>query len=69
MPCGSRFIRNWRWPRRLTYNDHSTGDDHLPKAVYFAYGYVKKAAAFVNGAAGKLPFDHASICARCRRPL
>lgn len=26
----------------------SIGDDHMPKAVYHAYGYVKKAAAIVN---------------------
>jgi hypothetical protein len=27
----------------------------MPKAVYHAYGYVKKAAAIVNGRAGRLP--------------
>jgi fumarate hydratase class II len=32
----------------------SIGDDHMPKEVYHAYGYVKKAAALVNGAAGRL---------------
>ena len=31
------------------------GDDRMPKAVYHAYGYVKKAAALVNAAAGRLP--------------
>jgi fumarate hydratase class II len=31
------------------------GDDRMPKAVYHAYGYVKKAAAIVNGRAGRLP--------------
>jgi fumarate hydratase, class II len=30
------------------------GDDHMPKQVYHAYGYVKKAAALVNAAAGHL---------------
>ena len=30
------------------------GDDHMPKQVYHAYGYVKKAAAQVNAAAGRL---------------
>src|SRR5271168_5075116 len=34
----------------------SIGDDHMPKAVYHAYGYVKKAAALVNAEAGRL--DH-----------
>ncbi len=33
----------------------SIGDDKMPKAVYHAYGYVKKAAAIVNGRAGRLP--------------
>ncbi|WP_062354418.1 class II fumarate hydratase [Herbidospora yilanensis] len=31
------------------------GDDRMPKAVYHAYGYVKKAAAIVNARAGRLP--------------
>jgi fumarate hydratase, class II len=30
------------------------GDDHMPKQVYHAYGYVKKAAALVNSVAGRL---------------
>jgi fumarate hydratase class II len=33
----------------------SIGDDRMPKAVYHAYGHVKKAAAVVNGRAGRLP--------------
>jgi fumarate hydratase, class II len=33
----------------------SIGDDRMPKAVYHAYGQVKKAAAIVNGRAGRLP--------------
>src|SRR2546423_13521461 len=32
----------------------SIGDDHMPKAVYHAYGYVKKAAALVNADSGRL---------------
>ena len=32
----------------------SIGDDRMPKRVYHAYGYVKKAAAQVNAAAGRL---------------
>ncbi len=32
----------------------SIGDDRMPKQVYHAYGYVKKAAALVNAAAGRL---------------
>jgi fumarate hydratase, class II len=33
----------------------SIGDDRMPKAVYHAYGHVKKAAAVVNGRGGRLP--------------
>jgi fumarate hydratase, class II len=33
----------------------SIGDDRMPKQVYHAYGYVKKAAAAVNANAGRLP--------------
>ena len=32
----------------------SIGDDRMPKPVYRAYGYVKKAAALVNAEAGRL---------------
>ena len=32
----------------------SIGDDRMPKPVYHAYGYVKKAAALVNHAAGRI---------------
>jgi fumarate hydratase class II len=32
----------------------SIGDDKMPKAVYHAYGYIKKAAALVNADAGRL---------------
>jgi fumarate hydratase class II len=32
----------------------SIGDDRMPKSVYHAYGYVKKAAATVNQRAGRL---------------
>jgi fumarate hydratase class II len=32
----------------------SIGDDRMPKAVYHAYGYIKKAAALVNADAGRL---------------
>jgi len=37
----------------------SIGHDHMPKAVYHAYGYVKKAAALVNEAAGRLDSERA----------
>jgi fumarate hydratase, class II len=42
----------------------SIGNDHMPKEVYHAYGYVKKAAALVNAAAGRLPRWKADLIAR-----
>jgi fumarate hydratase, class II len=42
----------------------SIGDDRMPKAVYHAYGYVKKAAAIINGRAGRLPAWKASLIER-----
>ena len=39
----------------------SIGDDRMPKAVYHAYGHVKKAAAIVNGRAGRLPAWKAAL--------
>jgi fumarate hydratase class II len=37
------------------------GDDRMPKAIYHAYGYIKKAAAIVNLAEGILPKDKADL--------
>jgi fumarate hydratase class II len=42
----------------------SIGDDRMPKPVYHAYGYVKKAAALVNAAAGRIPRWKADLIAR-----
>jgi len=42
----------------------SIGDDRMPKAVYHAYGYVKKAAALVNAADGRLARWKAELIAR-----
>jgi fumarate hydratase, class II len=42
----------------------SIGDDHLPKAIYHAYGYVKKAAAIVNAAEGRLADWKAELITR-----
>src|SRR5712691_2449933 len=42
----------------------SIGDDRMPKAVYHAYGHVKKAAAMVNAEAGKLPRDKADLISK-----
>lgn len=42
----------------------SIGDDRMPKAVYHAYGYVKKAAAIVNAEIGGLSKDKADLIIR-----
>jgi fumarate hydratase class II len=48
----------------------SIGDDRMPKAVYHAYGYVKKAAALVNHDAGRLDGDRcAAIVTACDEVL
>ncbi|WP_281154051.1 class II fumarate hydratase [Streptomyces sp. HYC2] len=47
--------RYWGAQTQRSLIHFSIGDDRMPKAVYHAYGYVKKAAATVNGRAGRLP--------------
>ena len=42
----------------------SIGNDKMPHEVYHAYGYVKKAAALVNGSADRLREWKASLIAR-----
>ncbi|MBB3695207.1 class II fumarate hydratase [Sphingomonas sp. BK580] len=46
--------RYWGAQTQRSLHHFSIGDDHMPKAVYHAYGYVKKAAAMVNAKAGRL---------------
>src|SRR5271168_3205404 len=46
--------RYWGAQTQRSLLHFSIGDDRMPKAVYHAYGYVKKAAAQVNAAAGRL---------------
>jgi fumarate hydratase class II len=46
--------RYWGAQTQRSLIHFSIGDDRMPKAVYHAYGYVKKAAAIVNGRAGRL---------------
>ena len=47
----------------------SIGDDKMAKAVYHAYGYVKKAAAIVNGRARRLPAWKADLIERVAREV
>src|SRR6201993_3262094 len=46
--------RYWGAQTQRSLGHVSSGDDRMPKRVYHAYGYVKKAAALVNAAAGRL---------------
>src|SRR5215475_12133382 len=47
--------RYWGAQTQRSLIHFSIGDDRMPKRLYHAYGYVKKAAALVNAAAGRLP--------------
>jgi fumarate hydratase class II len=56
--------RYWGAQTQRSLIHFSIGDDKMPKAVYHAYGYVKKAAAIVNGRAGRLPEWKAALIGR-----
>src|SRR5580693_412104 len=56
--------RYWGAQTQRSLIHFSIGDDRMPKAVYHAYGYVKKAAAHVNGQAGRLPAWKADLIAK-----
>jgi fumarate hydratase, class II len=56
--------RYWGAQTQRSLIHFSIGDDRMPKAVYHAYGYVKKAAAIVNGRTGRLPAWKAQLIAR-----
>lgn len=45
----------WGAQTQRSLQHFNIGNDRMPKEVYHAYGYVKKAAAIVNTAAGRLP--------------
>jgi fumarate hydratase class II len=47
--------RYWGAQTQRSLVHFSIGDDRMPKRIYHAYGYVKKAATLVNAAAGRLP--------------
>jgi fumarate hydratase class II len=56
--------RYWGAQTQRSLIHFSIGDDRMPKAVYHAYGYVKKAAAIINGRAGRLPGWQAALIER-----
>ena len=47
--------RYWGAQTQRSLVHFAIGEDRMPKRVYHAYGYVKKAVALVNAAAGRLP--------------
>jgi fumarate hydratase, class II len=47
--------RYWGAQTERSLHHFNIGGDHMPKAIYHAYGYVKKACALVNASAGRLP--------------
>lgn len=56
--------RYWGAQTQRSLIHFSIGDDRMPKAVYHAYGYVKKAASIVNGREARLPRWKADLIAR-----
>ncbi len=59
--------RYWGAQTQRSLVHFSIGDGRMPKRVYHAYGYVKKAAALINAAAGRLPRWKADAIVPCRR--
>jgi fumarate hydratase class II len=51
----------WGAQTQRSLDHFSIGDDHMPKAIDHAYGYIKKAAAIVNLAEGLLSKDKADL--------
>jgi fumarate hydratase, class II len=47
--------RYWGAQTQRSLEHFDIGNDRMPKEVYHAYGYVKKAAAIVNTRAGRMP--------------
>src|SRR6516162_1224106 len=45
----------WGAQTQRSLEHFNIGNDRMPKEVYHAYGYVKKAAAIVNTRAGRMP--------------
>ena len=56
--------RYWGAQTQRSLEHFNIGNYRMPKEVYHAYGYVKKAAAVVNGRAGRLPAWKASLIER-----
>lgn len=56
--------RYWGAQTQRSLQHFNIGNDRMPKEVYHAYGYVKKAAAVVNTRAGRMPTWKGELIAR-----
>jgi len=56
--------RLWGAQTQRSLVHFSIGNDHMPKELYHAYGYVKKAAAIVNTRLGHLSEDKSQLIVR-----
>ncbi len=56
--------RYWGAQTQRSLVQFAIGEDRMPKAVYHAYGYVKKAAAIINADAGRMPRWKAELISR-----
>ncbi|HZD13682.1 MAG TPA: class II fumarate hydratase [Pseudonocardiaceae bacterium] len=56
--------RYWGAQTQRSLEHFNIGNDRMPKEIYHAYGYVKKAAAIVNTRAGRLPAWKGELIAR-----
>jgi fumarate hydratase, class II len=54
----------WGAQTQRSLEHFNIGHDRMPTEVYHAYGYVKKAAAVINTAAGRLPAWKGQLIAR-----
>jgi fumarate hydratase class II len=53
--------RLWGAQTQRSLHHFSIGDQRMPKALYHAYGYIKKAAAIVNARQGILSHENADL--------
>src|SRR6202034_1942570 len=56
--------RYWGAETQRSLEHFNIGHDRMPKELYHAYGYVKKAAAILNAQAGRLPAWQGELIAR-----
>src|SRR2546421_12082211 len=54
----------WGAQTQRSLEHFSIGDDLMPRELIDAYAFIKKAAALVNGKAGRLAADRADLIVR-----